>query len=202
MSKANLFVVSAPSGAGKTTVVNAALERLDSIARTVSHTTRQPRGNERDGVDYHFVDMAEFQEGLANDHFAEHAEVFGRFYGTSTEEVEGKIGLGRDAVAVIDWQGARSMRARYPESITIFIVPPSLESLRQRLTGRGEDAPEEIERRLSEALSEASHYREFDYVLVNDDLDEAVDGFIKIVEVARMHRERRSGVGLLADLAD
>lgn len=172
MSK--LFVISAPSGAGKTSLVRALLERRANLSVSVSHTTRAQRPNEVDGRDYHFVTRERFEELKAAGAFLEHARVFDNDYGTGAEQVRERLAEGRDVVLEIDWQGAQQVRRSLPESVTIFILPPSREALRERLRMRRTDSLEVIERRLRDAVADMSHYREFDYVVVNDDFERAL----------------------------
>jgi guanylate kinase len=176
-----LFVISAPSGAGKTSLVKALLQRLPDLAVSTSHTTRPARPNERDGREYYFVDNPEFDRLVAAGAFLEHARVFDNQYGTSRRQLEEKLAAGRDVILEIDWQGARQVRAALPDCRSIFILPPSREALRTRLTGRQTDSQAVIERRLADAVSDMSHFREFDYVVVNDQFDTAVDQLVEII---------------------
>ncbi|MGR9090541.1 MAG: guanylate kinase [Gammaproteobacteria bacterium] len=181
-----LFVVSAPSGAGKTSLVNALIESTDGISASVSHTTRDQRPGETEGEDYFFVDAAEFQRMAAADEFLEHAEVFGNLYGTSKAQIRRTLDSGLDLVLEIDWQGARSVRALYPETVCVFILPPSEETLRERLVGRGRDDPATIDARMRQAMSEMSHFPEYEYLLVNDDFAVALEGLRAIVLASRL----------------
>ncbi len=183
-----LFVVSAPSGAGKTSLLKALLARDDSLGLSVSHTTRAARPGERDGVDYHFVPMEEFQRMRDADAFLEWAQVFDNAYGTAEASVRAQLDLGRDLILEIDWQGARQVRARLPRAISIFIVPPSVEALRQRLSGRGQDSGEVIERRMRDARSDITHYDEYDYLIVNDVFDDALNDLASVVRAERLRR--------------
>jgi guanylate kinase len=176
-----LFVIAAPSGAGKTSLVKALLLRMPELAVSTSHTTRKARPNEVDGREYYFVDNTEFDRMVAAGDFLEHARVFDNQYGTSRRQLEQKIAAGRDAILEIDWQGARQVRAALPDCRSIFILPPSREALRARLTGRQTDSAAVIERRLADAVTDMSHYREFDYVVVNDDFDRAVEQLAQII---------------------
>ena len=176
-----LYVVSAPSGGGKTSLVNALLEADDKVRLSVSHTTRAPRPGEKNGVHYHFVSEDEFLAVLENDAFLEHAEVFGHRYGTGKEAVERQLAAGFDVLLDIDWQGARQIRDNFPSCKTVFIVPPSIRELRRRLTGRGQDSEETIEKRMREARSEISHWDEFDFLIVNDRFDEALADLRSII---------------------
>ncbi|MGB0712089.1 MAG: guanylate kinase [Gammaproteobacteria bacterium] len=180
-----LIIVSAPSGAGKTTAVNAMLTSNPVLSRTVSHTTRDPRGDERDGVDYHYVSTERFAAMDSDGQFLEQAEIYGNRYGTSRQEVERIHGKGQDAVLVLDWQGARSVRSMLDTVHTVFLLPPSLKELRRRLRGRGEDSEEVIARRLAAAQSEIEHAGEYDCIIVNDDLDQAVSQLASFVAACR-----------------
>jgi guanylate kinase len=176
-----LFVIAAPSGAGKTSLVKALLQRLPELAVSTSHTTRPARPNEREGREYYFVDNSEFDRLAAAGAFLEHARVFDNQYGTSRRQLEEKLAAGHDVILEIDWQGARQVRAALPDCRSIFILPPSREALRTRLTGRQTDSQAVIERRLADAVTDMSHYREFDYVVVNDDFERAVDQLVEII---------------------
>jgi guanylate kinase len=169
-----LFVVSAPSGAGKTTLVRALLERETKLTVCVSHTTRKPREHEINGRDYHFVPAERFRELIAQDGFIEHAQVFDNYYGTSRMALEQAFGDGFDVVLEIDWQGAAQVRARMPGCTSVFVLPPSRAALEQRLKARRTDSPDVIQRRLRDAVGDMSHYRDFDYVIVNDDFETAL----------------------------
>lgn len=185
-----LFIVSAPSGAGKTSLVKALLERVERIGVSVSHTTRAMRPGEENGVNYHFVDDATFESMISGGEFFEHARVFDRYYGTSHRAVSEKRDNGEDVILEIDWQGARQTREICPEAISIFILPPSREALESRLQGRGQDDAEIIARRMRDAVSEMSHYDEFDYVVINDEFDEALRNFESIIRAERVRHER------------
>ncbi|MDG5499810.1 guanylate kinase [Marinobacter sp. BGYM27] len=187
--KGTLYIVSAPSGAGKTSLVAAMLARDPALCVSVSHTTRPMRPGEQDGINYHFIERDVFESMINDNAFLEHAEVFGNFYGTSQRWVEETLEQGRDVILEIDWQGAVQVRRLLPECVSIFIVPPSPESLRERLTGRGQDAPEVIERRLREAADECSHALEFDYLVVNDRFDQALGDLLSIVVAQRLRVE-------------
>ena len=172
--RGHLYVIAAPSGAGKTSLMRALLERRPAVAFSVSCTTRAPRPHEQEGRDYHFIDRAEFERLIKADEFIEHADVFGNLYGTRKSTVDSALAEGRDLILEIDWQGARQVRKRLPEAIQIFILPPSRAELEARLRKRATDSPEAIARRLAESVSEMSHWREFDYVIVNRDFDQAL----------------------------
>ncbi len=173
-NKGRLFIFSAASGTGKTSLAKALVERLPDLAFSVSHTTRAPRPGEQHGVHYYFVSQAQFDEMVAADRFLEHAKVFDNSYGTSRAATENLLRQGKNIILDIDWQGARAIKEKMPESVSIFILPPSRAALQERLTARGQDNPEVIEKRMRAAVSEMSHYKEFDYVVVNDDFDAAL----------------------------
>ncbi len=185
----NLFIVSAPSGAGKTSLVRALMERMDGIAFSVSHTTRPPRPGEVDGRDYHFVDRARFEAMIADGAFVEHARVFDNYYGTARASVEEQRATGLDVVLDIDWQGARQVREAWPDAIDIFILPPSRDALEERLRGRGQDSDEVIARRMRDAVSEARHYDEYQYLIINDEFDTALDELRAIFLAQRLKRQ-------------
>jgi guanylate kinase len=180
-----LFIVSAPSGAGKTSLVKALLERERALKVCVSHTTRPKRATETQGVNYHFVTPDTFRDQLADGEFLEHADVFGHLYGTARSSVEACFASGADVILEIDWQGAAQVRERYPDAVSIFILPPSKSTLRSRLKKRGEDADDVIEKRLAEARTEIAHHEEFDYLLVNDDFDITLGELAAIVHAER-----------------
>ena len=180
-SKGQLFVVAAPSGAGKTSLVKALIQAMPNIEVAVSHTTRQRRPDEGDGVNYHFVDTTRFKELQAEDAFIESARVFGNLYGTSYQAIDKIAATGHHTILEIDWQGAVQIRQRDAASVHIFILPPSLQTLGARLLGRGQDDQETIKHRMDEAISEISHYREFDYLVLNDDFDTALADLRRIV---------------------
>lgn len=182
-----LYVFSAPSGAGKTSLVKALLEKTPNIGVSVSHTTRAPREGEVNGKDYNFVSQQEFQDLIGQAAFLEHAQVFDNFYGTSQIWVEQELQAGRDVILEIDWQGAEQIRKQMPEMISVFILPPSRDELLKRLTGRGTDSQEIIERRMEDAESEMSHYGEFNYLIINDDFETALQQLHAIV-IARRQR--------------
>lgn len=181
-----LFVISAPSGAGKTSLVAEMLRADQKLGVSVSHTTRPMREGEKDGFNYHFVSRGEFESMIGRGDFLEHADVFGNYYGTSQVWVREMLARARDVILEIDWQGAGQVRHLIPECVSIFIVPPSPEILRDRLVGRGTDAPEVVERRLSEAREECRHVAEFDYLVVNDDFREALADLLAIVRSQRL----------------
>ncbi|TLY52212.1 MAG: guanylate kinase [Gammaproteobacteria bacterium] len=181
MKRGRLFVISAPSGAGKTTLVKALLQSEPRLRLSVSHTTRKMRPTESQGREYHFVTLAEFERRVAAGEFLEHARVFDNFYGTSREFVEEQLRQGHDVVLEIDWQGAQQVRRALPRCVTIFILPPSRAALAERLARRATDTPEVIARRLADAAADMAHYREFDYLIVNDDFTQAVGDLRRIV---------------------
>ena len=179
--RGHLFLVTAPSGAGKTSLVKALLKDHSNLRFSISYTTRPKRPNEEDGRDYHFVDKAEFQRMAAAGEFLEHARVFDNDYGTSQKTVEREMAAGRDVLLEIDWQGAAQVRKLMPEAVSIFILPPSREELERRLRSRATDDEAVIARRLRDAVGDMSHWSEFDYVVVNDDFQRAVDELAAIV---------------------
>ena len=188
----NLFTVSAPSGAGKTSLVRALVERNRDLHVSVSHTTRAQRPREEDGVNYHFVDRSAFEASAANGEFFEWAEVFGNLYGTARTEVTARLEQGMDIILEIDWQGAEQVKAAVPTSCSIFIVPPSLDTLRERLQGRGQDDNKTIENRMAEAKSELGHWREADYVVLNDSFDAALNDLESIIRSQHLRRENQA----------
>nr|VFJ47914.1 MAG: guanylate kinase [Candidatus Kentron sp. DK]VFJ59956.1 MAG: guanylate kinase [Candidatus Kentron sp. DK] len=187
-----LYVVSAPSGAGKTTLVRTLTETDPGVSLSVSHTTRPPRPGEEDGVHYHFVDRSVFQAMRQRNAFLEHAEVFGNYYGTSREWLAERLRDGVDIILEIDWQGARQVRGEFPEAVGIFVLPPSRDALRERLLGRGQDEEKIIAERMQKAQSELSHFDEFDYLLINDDFDVALSEIRAIFRVERLRRPRQA----------
>jgi guanylate kinase len=176
-----LFVISAPSGAGKTSLVKALLQRLPGLRVSTSHTTRPPRPNEQDGREYFFVTPQRFAELVDQGAFLEHAQVFDNHYGTSVGQLREKLAAGHDVILEIDWQGARQVRAALPGCTSIFVLPPSLDALKARLHGRATDSAAVIARRLADAVSDMSHWAEFDYVVVNDDFEAAVQQLVAII---------------------
>ena len=202
MSKGTLYVVSAPSGAGKTSLVKAMLEKDSSIVVSVSHTTRDMRPGEQDGVDYNFVNMDAFNLMIEQSDFLEFAEVFTNKYGTSQAWVNSQLESGKDVILEIDWQGAQQVRRLMPECRSIFILPPSQAALRERLTNRGQDSDEVINLRMSEAVSEMSHYGEYDFLIINDDFTTALTELHGVFLGQRMkiENQRERCVGLLTEL--
>lgn len=181
MGRGTLYIVSAPSGAGKTSLVKALLDRQPEIRVAVSHTTRLPRADEQEGINYFFVSKEGFIEMLEQSAFLEHAEVFGNYYGTASYWVNDCLNKGQDLILEIDWQGAQQVRRLIPEAQCIFILPPSRSILRKRLVQRGQDSGEVIEKRMAQARSEISHYAEFDFLIVNNDFDMALSELEAIV---------------------
>lgn len=190
----NLFVLSAPSGAGKSSLIKAMLEqdKQGSMAVSVSHTTRQPRPGEINGVHYHFVDHKTFESLVAENAMFEWAEVFGQYYGTSHRAIEDTLQQGKDVFLDIDWQGARQVKKMKSDAITVFIAPPSREALLSRLRGRGQDSDEVIASRMKEAISEISHFSEFDYIVVNDDFELALQELKSILIGHRLTQDKQS----------
>ena len=181
-----VYVVAAPSGAGKTSLVAALLQRLPHLSLSISHTTRALRTGEKEGLNYHFVDQTKFNEMVKAGEFIEHAKVFGHCYGTSKAWLQQQLSAGEDVVLEIDWQGARKIKQSLPNSVGIFILPPSVTSLRERLTRRGQDDEQVIATRMQAAQCEMSHYQDFDYVVVNDDFDRTLDDLTAIVRASRL----------------
>jgi guanylate kinase len=190
-SQGVLYIISAPSGAGKTSLVKALLKADPAIRLSVSYTTRTPRPGETDGRDYHFVDHQQFDRMLAEGEFLEHAEVYGNFYGTSKGSIARDLGAGRDILLEIDWQGAAQVKRHFPESASVFILPPSFNALRSRLTGRGQDSDEVIVRRLAAAAHDVAHADAFDYIIVNDDFDHALQDLVAITRSIRLEAARQ-----------
>jgi len=188
----NLYTVSAPSGAGKTSLVRALIERRQDLVVAVSHTTRPQRPGEENGVNYHFVDRPTFEHSVASGQFFEWAEVFGNLYGTGRAEVEPRLQQGLDVILEIDWQGAQQVKLAVPGSCAIFIVPPSLESLRERLTGRGQDDSNTIERRMADAKNELAHWRDADFIVLNDDFDRALLDLESIIRSQHLRRDHQA----------
>lgn len=187
-----LYTISAPSGAGKTSLVKALVEQDSQLFVSVSHTTRRQRSGEENGVNYYFVSRESFEEAVRNETFFEWAEVFGNLYGTAIEPVERQLQAGHDVILEIDWQGAAQVKKRVPESIHIFILPPSLKVLRERLVGRGQDSDEVIEGRMAQAQNELVHWSEADYLVVNDRFEHALDDLKHIVASQRLSRRSQS----------
>lgn len=195
-STGTVFVISAPSGAGKTSLVNALLERVSGLELSVSHTTRRAREGEVDGQHYFFVDAEEFQREIDAGNMLEHAEVFGNLYGTSARFVRERTSAGADVVLEIDWQGAALARASLAQLVSVMILPPSRAALERRLRARGKDSDDVIRHRLTKAREEMSQAANFDYVIINDDFEEAAEELAAIVKAERARAQRR-----LADAA-
>lgn len=186
-SLGTLYVFSAPSGAGKTTLVKALLDQTQDIGVSVSHTTRATRTGEVDGKDYNFTSTEIFKSMIEHNEFLEHAQVFDNFYGTSQKWVEDQLAKGQDVILEIDWQGAEQVRKLMPNMVSVFILPPSRPELERRLQGRGQDSQEIIDRRMRDAVSEMSHFSEFDYLIINDDFDSALSELCAVV-ISRRQR--------------
>ncbi|RUR31176.1 guanylate kinase [Vreelandella nanhaiensis] len=186
MSQGTLFIVSAPSGAGKTSLVRELIERLDGIQVSVSHTTRARREGEVNGVNYHFTDAAGFEAMIERGDFFEYAKVFDNYYGTSREAVQTLLTAGQDVILEIDWQGAQQVREQMPEAVSIFILPPSRAELERRLASRGTDEHAVIARRMRDAVSEMSHFNEYDYLVINDDFTTALEELQSLVISRRL----------------
>lgn len=189
MISGNLFIITAASGAGKTSLVEALLAKDARIKRSVSHTTRQPRSGEENGVHYHFVNEAQFLEILSAGGFLESADVHGAKYGTSQSGVDTALQAGYDVILEIDWQGAAQVRAIYPQAISIFILPPSVETLAERLNNRGQDSAEIIAKRVAAAREEMRHVVEFDYVTINDNFEVALQDLMAIIRASRLESQ-------------
>jgi guanylate kinase len=189
--RGSLYIVSAPSGAGKTSLVGKLIELDSRIMVSVSSTTRVKRPGEEDGINYHFLTIEAFQAKISQDDFLEHAQVFDNFYGTSKSSVENQLNSGNDVILEIDWQGAQQVKELMPNAISIFILPPSLNELKKRLTGRGTDSEEIIERRMADAVNELSHYQEFDYIVINNNFDLALKELHSIFSAGRLSQARQ-----------
>jgi len=185
------FVFSAPSGTGKSTIAEALMERFDSLAYSISHTSRLPRGTEQEGIDYHFVSDSTFREMIGRDAFLEWAQVHGHLYGTAFDAVKEQMSAGSDILMDVDVQGGLNVKKQFSESILIFLLPPSLEILQQRLSARGTDDPEVIEKRMAQASEEIKHCSKYDYIVINDDLEKAVFEAKSIIVSARCRRACR-----------
>ncbi len=183
-----LYIVAAPSGGGKTSLVRALLKLDPRLALSVSHTTRPARPGEKDGQHYHFVSVSEYEKMIENGEFVEHARVFDHLYGTSHKAIMTQLDQDRDVLLDIDWQGARQVDEKFPDCCSIFVIPPSLETLRERLTRRAQDSASVIERRMRDAQAEISHWAEFDHVVINDDFDTALE---ELLEIINDHRQQR-----------
>ena len=191
-AKGTLFIVSAPSGAGKTSLVKALIASLGNVVVSVSHTTRPSRPGEVDGVNYHFVDEETFLKLRSEDGFFEWAEVFGNLYGTAKAGIDDQLARGIDVILEIDWQGARQIREQRDDAVSLFILPPSTATLRQRLTARGQDNDEVIEKRMLAAKAELAHYNEADFLVLNDVFERALEDLQSIVRACRLKQEKQS----------
>lgn len=191
MNQGKLFVISAPSGAGKTSLIKQLKTQMQQLVISTSHTTRAMRPGEVDGVDYFFVSLASFQDMLAQGAFIEQAQVYDNYYGTAQHKVEANLQQGLDVILEIDWQGAAQIKKICPESISIFILPPSIQILQDRLTARAQDSSETITRRMRDAIAEISHYAEFDYLVVNNDFDQALFELKSIITAQRLTQQRQ-----------
>lgn len=190
--RGNLFILSAPSGAGKTSLARALLDNVSGLGFSVSHTTRPARPGEQDGRDYHFVTVEQFEAMIGADEFVEHAKVFDNYYGTALSSVEMQLARGTDVILDIDWQGARQVKTAFTDAIGIFILPPSREALQERLSNRGQDDDEVIARRMRDAVSESTHYNEYDYLIINDVFAEALAELACIVQAMRLRCVQQS----------
>ncbi|MGB0495484.1 MAG: guanylate kinase [Kangiellaceae bacterium] len=204
VAKANLFVVSAPSGAGKTSLLKRLIAELGNVQTAISHTTRKKREAEVEGVDYFFVDDDEFEVLVEDGAFHEHATVFGNSYGTSKSSITDQIKKGIDVILEIDWQGARQIKEQLPKSRSIFILPPSKSALESRLKNRGQDEDEVIKQRMSEAISEMSHYDEYDYLVINDDFSNALAEIKAIIlaERQKLAIQQQKNAQMLSNLLE
>lgn len=187
----NLYVIAAPSGTGKTTLVNALVDALPRITVSISHTTRPKRPNEMQNINYHFVDQAEFDQMIDKGDFLEYAVIFDYWYGTSKTWVEYTLAKGLDVILEIDWQGHQQIKQLFPHAIGIFILPPSLQDLRDRLQKRNQDHPEVIKKRLADAQTTVMHVNEFDYIVINDNFDNALHELKIIIEATRLQQQRQ-----------
>ena len=202
MSSGTLYIISAPSGAGKTSLITKLLETLDGAEMAVSHTTRKPREGEINGKHYHFIDADTFLDGVHNGDFLEHANVFGNHYGTAKKSVDDILEKGVDVILEIDWQGAKQVRSLMSDALSIFILPPSKQELERRLRGRGTDSDDVIAKRLGQSCDDIKHYDEFDYVVINDDFEESVNTLksIFIANRVRCEQQQKKNAKLLSEL--
>jgi len=188
----HLFVIAAPSGAGKTSLVNSLIQQVPQLKVSISHTTRAKRANEVDGENYFFINPTQFHELIDKKAFLEHAEVFGHYYGTTRDWVTQHLSQGTDVILEIDWQGARQIKLSYPDAVSIFVLPPSIKTLRQRLETRAQDSPETIKQRLALARQDISHHLEYDYLVINDDFRTAVEQLKAIITCQRLTTNNQS----------
>ena len=189
MQTGSLYIISAPSGAGKTSLISKLIEQDNAITVAISHTTRPARSGEEDGKHYHFTAISDFKKMIAEEQFLEYAEVFGNFYGTSKQTIDEQLKNDTDVILEIDWQGAQQVRKLRPDAISIFILPPSVKALEERLYGRKQDSQEVIQTRLKQSCDDMRHYDEFDYIVINDNFDDAVQDLASIFRSNRMKLE-------------
>jgi guanylate kinase len=187
-----LFIIAAPSGAGKTSLVKAIVEQVDNVDVSISHTTRNPRHDEKDGEAYYFIDENEFNSSIKQNRFLEYATVFDNYYGTSRDWVEKELASGKNIILEIDWQGAQQVKSQLRNSIGVFILPPDYHTLRKRLLGRQNDEQKTIDRRMDAAREEISHYKEFDYIVINDDFEQALAEIKAIITATNLGTCRQS----------
>lgn len=199
-----LYIISAPSGAGKTSLVSALVSSSPEISVSISHTTREKRAGENDGVNYHFVEQSQFELMIEAGEFLESANVFDHSYGTSNEAVSSQLATGSDVILEIDWQGALQVRKHKPDCLSIFILPPSYNELEQRLKRRGEDADDVVERRMRDAVTEMSHYKDYDFIVINDDFHTALADIQSILRANRLRAsvQQQENSSLLNDLLE
>lgn len=192
INQGNLYIVAAPSGGGKTSLVKALVSCLSHIEVSISHTTRAIRPGEIEGIHYFFISQEKFIDMLNNNEFVEHAKVYDKLYGTSVAQIDNRLKQGIDVVLDIDWQGSQQIKRLFPQAVNIFILPPSLEALKERLHARGQDKPEIIAERMEKAQLEMSHYGEFDYLIINDDFEQAASDLQAIVRANRLKTDKQS----------
>lgn len=200
LKEGTLFIISAPSGAGKTSLVRRLTSEVDNLVVSISHTTRQQRPGDVNGSDYFFVTVVEFEKMIRESAFIEYAKVFDNYYGTAKRTVEEALVNGKDIILEIDWQGAQQIRQMLPESLSIFILPPSKQMLEDRLRNRGQDSEETIARRMRDAVTEMSHYNEYDYLIVNDEFEKAVEQLKAIITHRKRSKSRENLGQLLSEL--